>query len=433
MHKTLLAGAAVAALGLAPAAAQADSLSFTKDDNVFVSAPDGSNLTQVTTDGEAGYGAYRSPTQADDGTVVAGRGDYIVYRSHKNDDLGKSDPPSTKDSRDVTADGMVHDVAIAPNGDKVAYSFVTLSAAPYTPGGARVVTGYLRTADDNSDYGTSYNGMPSWVTNDRVLTFGGFQSQVNLQDVAPGTSDQHWFDEEDGDVEAGAATRQGDRIAILRSDGSDRSYRIYRVDGSIQAGGVPPKPSAVVCDGGTPVEAARPSFSPDGSKLVYEAEDGVHVMNADCSGDALVAAGAKEPHWGAADVGAIPDLLKDQPGQPDQGGTAGLKLGAFGKVKLRKAIKGLKLKLTAPGAGKVAVAATLTKAQAKKLKLGRKVASGKATATKAGRVAVKLRFTKPAARKLKRLKKVKLAVTATYTPTAGGAPAAATRKLMLKR
>jgi Tol biopolymer transport system component len=133
MHKTLLAGAAVAALGLAPAAAQADSLSFTKDDNIFVSAPDGSNLTQVTTDGEAGYGAYRSPTQADDGTVVAGRGDYIVYRSHKNDDLGKSDPPSAKDSRDVTADGIVHDVAIAPNGDKVAYSFVTLSAAPYTP------------------------------------------------------------------------------------------------------------------------------------------------------------------------------------------------------------------------------------------------------------------------------------------------------------
>jgi hypothetical protein len=63
-----LAAAAVCAAAAVPAVAAADSLVYVKDGNVFLSAADGSAAKQVTTDG-----GYESPSQADDGTIVAGR------------------------------------------------------------------------------------------------------------------------------------------------------------------------------------------------------------------------------------------------------------------------------------------------------------------------------------------------------------------------
>jgi hypothetical protein len=54
----------------APAAA--DSIVYTKDTNVWVARPDGTQARPVTSDG-----GYRSPSQADDGTILAVRGDKL--------------------------------------------------------------------------------------------------------------------------------------------------------------------------------------------------------------------------------------------------------------------------------------------------------------------------------------------------------------------
>src|SRR5687767_8651781 len=64
----LAAACVVTAIG-APAA-MADSLTFIKDHNVWLANPDGSGQHQVTLDGTASA-PYESPSQADDGTIVA--------------------------------------------------------------------------------------------------------------------------------------------------------------------------------------------------------------------------------------------------------------------------------------------------------------------------------------------------------------------------
>ena len=53
--------------------ASADSIVYVKDGNVWLAAGDGGSQYQVTTDGTAEH-PYRSPSQADDGTIAVGYG-----------------------------------------------------------------------------------------------------------------------------------------------------------------------------------------------------------------------------------------------------------------------------------------------------------------------------------------------------------------------
>lgn len=67
----------VLALALLPGTAAASSIAFIKDDNVWLTSPDGSRQRQVTTDGTDARGYYW-PSQADDGTILAKLGDHFV-------------------------------------------------------------------------------------------------------------------------------------------------------------------------------------------------------------------------------------------------------------------------------------------------------------------------------------------------------------------
>ena len=59
------------AMAVVPAApAAADSLAFIREHNVWLANPDGSGQYRVTFDGTAAA-PYESPSQADNGTVVA--------------------------------------------------------------------------------------------------------------------------------------------------------------------------------------------------------------------------------------------------------------------------------------------------------------------------------------------------------------------------
>ena len=68
------AGCAAAALAFSPAVASADSIVYVKDGNVWLADGAGGSQYQVTLDGTAEH-PYRSPSQADDGTIAAGFGD----------------------------------------------------------------------------------------------------------------------------------------------------------------------------------------------------------------------------------------------------------------------------------------------------------------------------------------------------------------------
>src|SRR5689334_21962565 len=80
--------AAVTGMALVPAVAAADSIVFIKDGNVWIAAPDGSKASQLTTDG-----GYESPSEADDGTIMAGRKMVVdgrnVRRIYRMDTRGK--------------------------------------------------------------------------------------------------------------------------------------------------------------------------------------------------------------------------------------------------------------------------------------------------------------------------------------------------------
>ena len=119
-----LAVAAACAVAAVPATAAADSLVYVKDGNVFVAAADGSDAQQVTTDG-----GYESPSQADDGTIVAARrteeNGRTPRRLHRMDRSGEllNPPVETVDAENSFYIGPLQP-KVSPDGRYVAYHYL---------------------------------------------------------------------------------------------------------------------------------------------------------------------------------------------------------------------------------------------------------------------------------------------------------------------
>src|SRR5919197_5068691 len=110
--------------------AAADSLVFIRDNNVWLSNADGSGQYQVTLDGTPSN-AWSSPSQADDGTIVALRtppgGRAQIWRMHQNG--GLLNPPI---NTPAPGTGAI-DARVSPDGSLVAYWFVTTVQDPTCP------------------------------------------------------------------------------------------------------------------------------------------------------------------------------------------------------------------------------------------------------------------------------------------------------------
>jgi hypothetical protein len=418
MIKTAVA-AICAAICVGPVGeASASSIAYIKDHNVWVASPDGSKQHQVTTDGEPGW-RYGSPSQADDGTIVAARGDEIVRLRQNGQVLSKFDPPATTDSAGQHIDGIPVDVAVSPDGTKVAFTFVHANCPVGVSCGVRYVTAYSHSdrATDPEEFGKLYRRNPSWVTNTRTLVTGGYQHQVNLDDFGGGRdSDVHWFDDEDvfgqdssTDLGDGELSPQGDRLAILRGYGDDTQLGFYAVSGDVK-NGTPPAPSPACTTGAEPT-LNSPTWSPDGRTIAFEHKEGIetialpNVAPNDCSGASsgtVVLPGGTEPDWGPADVNP-----QTQPEPP-----SGDLVVANQKAVKRSAVakKGIALKVTVPGAG------TLTGS----VKLGKsKLASGATTTPGAGPATLTIRLSKKAAARLRKAKSLSVALR--YEPVDSGA------------
>jgi len=381
LRKILLAAAAFA---LVPAAAaNADSIVFVKDANVWAASPDGSGQRQITRDGTADS-PYRSPSQADDGTIAASYRDGIRLIRRDGSLQRELDPPPLLNSVSHPMDGTPVDVAISPDGKRIAYTFVQASCPPGASCGARAATGYV-SATGEALPGNLYLRNPSWATNERTLVFGGYLHQVNTHDL--GAADAvHWFDDQDvvgegyesTDLGDGELTRAGDKLALVRGYGSDTHIMWYTVT-------APPALPTMQCATGKLDGLSGPTWAPDGESLAWEEPDGVWVKRSalDCTVQpSLVIPGASEPDWGPAHPAAV--------GAP--------------------AAPALKIGRASQKAVKIAVpCATACTVNAKLLHKGRRVAKRRATLGAAGTAKLTLKPRK----RLKRRAKVTVRATIT--------------------
>ena len=132
----LVAGATVALGLLAAGPAAADSIVYEKQSNIWIANPDGSGQYQVTTDG-TGTRPYNDPSQADDGTIVAGQGQEIVKLRQNGQVLARFNPPATSDSAGQPIDGVPQDLSVSPDGSTVAFSYYQYGCPPGASCGAR--------------------------------------------------------------------------------------------------------------------------------------------------------------------------------------------------------------------------------------------------------------------------------------------------------
>jgi hypothetical protein len=301
--------------------AAADSIVYERSSNIWVANPDGSGQHQVTTDGTGGR-PYGSPSQADDGTILASHGNDIVRLGQNGDVLSRFDPPGTTDSAGQPIDGVPQDISVSPDGSKVAFSYYQYGCPPGAPCGARTVLLYSSStaATPVSQYGKLFRRNASWLTGDRILAFGGFLSQVNVDSPGGGDDDdQHWFDDQDinspsTDLGDGEVSRQGDRLVTLRNYGNDLHLQFYAVGGNLAAGPLP-GPPAEACFSGADSSLDNPTWSPDGRSIAYAVAAGIEVLplpNVEpgyCNGagtSTLALPGGSSPDWGPAAVNPGP-------------------------------------------------------------------------------------------------------------------------------
>src|SRR3954453_6162300 len=131
-----------AAISLAAAgSAAADSIVYVKDRNVWIANPDGSGNRQVTFDGREDSASI-APTQADDGTIWAGKGQEIVKFDQQGTVLATWDPPAAVDSVSHGVDEVPQDLAVSPDGKRLAYSMYRYSCPAAADCTARTTTVY---------------------------------------------------------------------------------------------------------------------------------------------------------------------------------------------------------------------------------------------------------------------------------------------------
>src|SRR3954449_9171271 len=113
-----LPGCAARALTIA-APASADSIVYVKEGNVWLTSPDGAKQVQVTTDG-----GYESPSQADDGTIVALRAKQFVRMDRTGHQLNAPVDGMGSPSTNTTGNFFgPYEPRVSPDGKRIAYWF----------------------------------------------------------------------------------------------------------------------------------------------------------------------------------------------------------------------------------------------------------------------------------------------------------------------
>ena len=391
-HKPLVAAAAAIILAFAmPSFASAASLVFVKGGNVWLSEPDGSRQTRLTS-----TGGYKYASQSENGVIAASRGSRVQVLNRSGQVV--------KDFATSVGDNDAYgpfDTEISPDGKNIAYEYFHYSDF----WGLRVGVAYINIASGRH-VGETQTGwsFPAWIDNRRLFHSGApstVHTDVMIRELGESNNTAiDWFSHpEAGDLRDGDISRDGSGLAFV--GGEDGEFLlVYRLAGPAPANS--PEYCYHYFDGAG--KYRDPAISPDGRGLAWQEDDGIHVgpmpdLNAGCSTPEsegrLVIPGAINPDWGP---GSVPS-----PPKPS------IRLAS--RQKLGPALnRGLLLTVSGLPAG-TAVKATLAARAARKLGL-----HGKATVVATGKTTsgsqVRARFKPKLVRKLRKAKSLTFRVTA---------------------
>ena len=384
--------AAGVALLFAPAVANADSIVYIDQGNVWSASPDGARKVQLTTGGQ-----WHSPTQADDGTIAAVQGTGpITVMAKDGRPIRTITTPETKSGDGGTFAPRPVGLSFSPDGSKIAYSYVANSCPVASTCGTTQRSTYytdanVTTATPVEVYGNQFSvSDPEWVTNSRTLVFGGFGRQVAVDDLGPGEYDSRPWMVPNGDMGDGELTRDGTKLAVTSDYGANKKLKFFVVSNLTDY-------PAYACEMTHGDERyADPTWAPDNAGLAFESSAGITVtrftafapMHCAAPNDLILTATGSEPDWGPADAPAaryVEDTTtttKPPTTTPTSTSTPTPKPAPPAvKLAIVKA-KGKVVTVTVPAAGKLKLTAT---------RKGKKVASATATAKQAGTVTVRLK------------------------------------------
>jgi len=460
--------AALFALACAAPAAQADSIAYVKEGNVWLSTSDGSRQFQVTSSG-----GYSDVSQADDGTMIGLNGVRLHRLDRAGNVLANFDTP-VSDTRPAHSKVFYgpFDPAVSPDGSKVAYTYyyMTQSQNPncipptcvttINEGGTGYSFADRQTAWDVPGLG-KHSGWrhPAWVDNGTTMLANptrlpNFDVILDtLSDGTTGNAVHNWFSD---DVEGNPHTSGGDisrdrRKLAFQTGENDSTLTVYSVPAfptTFFEGEADPSTRPSPCyrysdpPGG---KFSQPTFSPDAGRIAWSAADGVHVaavptfgggctLNGATVDPPLVIPGGSEPDWGPANV-PPPRSTTRPDSQGGSGGSGGSGSGGGGSTSkvvavavkhatLKAALrKGLTLRVDVPSAGRLAATAKRN---------GKTIAKAPARSVKAGKRTLTLKFTKVGRRALARGTRGKVKIRVAFTPKAG-TPQVKTLSATLKR
>jgi hypothetical protein len=320
--RRLAVAAALVAAAAVPAAAHADALTFVKGGNVWVGQVDGSGAHPVT----AAANNWTWPSLADDGTLVAAGGKVRVNPGGTDSDGsteiyrfdqgghqigGTIDTPGSNSSPACPTYAPAN-LRVSPNGQLVAYDAFSCDAKYAFL--EDVATGHFAT------FATDYYD-PQWLDDGHLLithigaTFGN--AAFAVYDVAAATghgpTDDPYFD----DYHA-VASHDGSRVAVLEDDplldGSGAATAdivLYATTGSDVTQAVQKCKLALNVANIRNYSIASPTLSPDGSRLAWAENDGIHMASManldDCASvtQRLVVPGGAYPSFGSGAVAAV--------------------------------------------------------------------------------------------------------------------------------
>jgi len=308
--------------------AAANSLVYVKDSNVWAARPDGTGAVQITADGKP-QDRYGYASQADDGTILAVRGNRFYRFDRAGRRLASFGSVLTDKPSAIGAVGPI-DARISPDGQKVAYWLGIMGGwydyahgIYYNDPESAVV---YQSAIDGAQLGdTVFWEEPSWLADSQHLLvwerLNGLTPQVASGEI--GADHNHftgWFrdrqtfaDPAGGhEIGAGELSRDGSRLAALRSGGTSGLHAPYNQLIVYTVAGLdrPPTPMACAFQGDNGNEMGAPTLSPDATRVAWAEPTGIWVATIgrsdSCDGwDAkLVIPGGLEPDWGPAEPGA---------------------------------------------------------------------------------------------------------------------------------